>query len=1669
MPPPSMDPAVYAHYERLRQNPDDAEALAALWEHHGNRGEFQQLATLVEQTAARRQDPASAADLYFRAAELWAKNLGRADRAVANYIRAFDRDPGQIAAVEAARQIYTQLGNHRQAVQLLDRQLGVTADPLVRAMLLREGAALHGQLGDPSSQIAWLDEVMQTQGDDWELLREMATALLARAHSPAAQPDDAPRAANLLAQLAQSVGGEHGVAFAETALDAWAGDEAAFAIVAEAYAAQGRGEELIARQVAFVYANPASAYTPSLRRALGEQYLSFGQVDDAIACFEPIADDDPALQRVLVGLYRQAARADDMAAMIAQLAPETEAPQRVLDLKELAEVHGQQGNRAGMLGAMREVLGIDPSDLEALALVEDDLRAQGDYAGLRDVLTEAVRSPECPADQRIPRLREIAQVSLERLDDGEAAYHAWHEVLDTSPDDADALAGLDGLLTRDGKWDELAPILARRAETLGPGSARDDALLRLANLHRDHVVDATAEAHALLTRWRATREEDLVERLTALLRAQGDTAARVEVAAHRAGAATAELAAQRWSELADAHEANNDPDAAIAAWREVERLDPAHPRAWDEVDRLMGVAGHHAARFHALVQRAESHSPGALRASLHARASDAARAMGETQTALAQAEVAVEMSPDDESLARALMDSLEALGERERLLTFVRARAARLTDGADKIELIRRAARVMGQVDPARASAVWEELRDISKRAGSGDDLEAVEAQLGLAELSGDTERVASLLVDAAALAADPEDRRGLLTRRAMMLVNELGRPAEGVAAMLAVARDVGRDHMETWSALEALVTDHPDLPVAIEAVEAQIRLADDEGIQTELASRLVARVEQDEGTASQRIHALEILHRVDAGDLGVVQRLAEMCEAEQRWADAVRYLDELAETEGDDEELSKMVQHIADLAEVQLGDPQKAWSTLLPLVAQGDIASLDHLQALASRHGLHEALVPVLVDLAGRVNDPAVKSSLWREVAARRRDHLGDLAGAFAAMQQCLRASPGSRGDLDAFDALATDPAYAGDIAAVYRGAAEASGDPTEAHDLALRGLAVIERTGAIDGALDFALSSLSRMPADEELLDAAIRLAPGRERDGDLFVALDRRRKIAQGEPERFSVTLRSLSVAGAVLCEGESAFQYLDQALGLAIGRKEPDASRLDEVEAAVRDVDAQHPEMGMVSGLVERYASLGEDASEDNPRVAAVLLRRAGALCERELALPDQAWSLYTRAVSLWPMDLDGADALEALAVESRRVPEVVALYQQVVRDAYDAEVAKLYIGRRAGLLAERLDRVDEAIEAYQKLAELSPRDLRALSALEALLARHQRWNPVLMVLERQLDAGADRAETYRRMARIWDAQLHNNFEAKDHWKKVLRHAADDPEAREALQRLERRAVITDDDLELLDASPSPAPPAPPAAPPPTATVPPAPEASPEPAMSPAPAPVTSLTPAAPVTSLTPAAPIASLFGDPLPDEVSPATSPESSLASFAALIEATGPAEPRPTPTPSAPLMAADIAEPEAQRDPRAVFFEPEPEPESAEMAAAPTTDPPAADAAPPMLVATTSSTPPGMALPSGEHQVAPFLLAPPPSIALPAEAFDELDAADAIEDIEEADLLDAAEAVEGDEVIDPAEPDDVPSLDDLAMQVEAPARPSMPPPLPRLSQPSPDNDAPRGS
>ena len=202
----------------------------------------------------------------------------------------------------------------------------------------------------------------------------------------------------------------------------------------------------------------------------------------------------------------------------------------------------------------------------------------------------------------------------------------------------------------------------------------------------------------------------------------------------------------------------------------------------------------------------------------------------------------------------------------------------------------------------------------------------------------------------------------------------------------------------------------------------------------------------------------------------------------------------------------------------------QRAWEVLLGPVKTGDVACIEMVLELATKHDMHAAVVPILAELSHRVGDRSGRSMLWREVARRKEQFLGDTEGAFEAWVSAAVALVDAE-DLARIDALAPQVKRPQRVADAYKAALDGCGDPTLAHELSMRGLGAIEASGGRVQAFEYALAALAKAPADDEVLDAVVRLVPSSRRHSDLFVAFDRRKKAAQSDATS-SVKTRSPS---------------------------------------------------------------------------------------------------------------------------------------------------------------------------------------------------------------------------------------------------------------------------------------------------------------------------------------------------------------------------------------------------------------------------------------------------------------------------------------------------------------------------------------------------------------
>ena len=409
------------------------------------------------------------------------------------------------------------------------------------------------------------------------------------------------------------------------------GDATLIEAVLEAVPPRERGQSLLDLAAA---AQEPSEVEEILRRAAA--------VDDL-----PDAQQAEVFER-MAELYRKQGRHDDLELHLARGMEQLGLPPtgQARLAAELAALIGARGEPDRAIEVMRRALAETPENESLWA----DLVALARQARDRHTEVEALGQwAERAADdkQRLSVLRDLALL-LEEQGDEEGALERWGVVLELDPDDAHAIAALERKAERQGDYETLVKLLARRS-TLA--SMVDD--VRRIRLRRAAVLEqrlgrpdeACAELEALVT---ATGDNlsvlrvlaDLHERLGAPLRAAALWLRGSAVASAR------DEAADLSRRACEAYLAGGDVEAArrvlegMGAWTRSERLLELGVEVERRRQNPVGLA-------EALDELATASSkPAEERAALLVEAARTSLAAGDAATALSQATRAARIAPE---------------------------------------------------------------------------------------------------------------------------------------------------------------------------------------------------------------------------------------------------------------------------------------------------------------------------------------------------------------------------------------------------------------------------------------------------------------------------------------------------------------------------------------------------------------------------------------------------------------------------------------------------------------------------------------------------------------------------------------------------------------------------------------------------------------------------------------------------------------------------------------------------------------------------------------------------------------------------------------------------------------------------------------------------------------
>ncbi len=550
--------------------------------------------------------------------------LLRFSNAIESLLSKADGPEGARMGIAAAQAALSTFDAPDLALSALGHAYGSDGD-LEEYSRLFDQAALLARSSDAPARVAKLIEL---SGQKWS---GAGTALLELGGRLAGALGDRPAEALLLVRAACKEPEKVELVRRAEARARALGDSTLIEAVLEAVPPRERGQSLL--DLAAAAQEPAEV-EEILRRAAA--------VDDL-----PDAQQAEVFER-MAELYRKQGRHDDLELHLARgmeqlgLAPAGQARLAA----ELSALIGARGDPERAIDVMRRALAETPeneslwADLVALARQARDRHTEVEALGQ---WAERARDEK----QRLSVLRDLALL-LEEQGDEEGALERWSLVLELDPDDAQAIAALERKAERQGDYETLVKLLARRS-TLA--SMVDD--VRRIRLRRAAVLEqrlgrpdeACAELEALVT---ATGDNlsvlrvlaDLHERLGAPLRAAALWLRGSAVASAR------DEAADLSRRACEAYLAGGDVEAArrvlegMGAWTRSERLLELGVEVERRRQNPVGLA-------EALDELATASSkPVEERAALLVEAARASLAAGDSGTALSQATRAARIAPE---------------------------------------------------------------------------------------------------------------------------------------------------------------------------------------------------------------------------------------------------------------------------------------------------------------------------------------------------------------------------------------------------------------------------------------------------------------------------------------------------------------------------------------------------------------------------------------------------------------------------------------------------------------------------------------------------------------------------------------------------------------------------------------------------------------------------------------------------------------------------------------------------------------------------------------------------------------------------------------------------------------------------------------------------------------
>jgi len=1033
------------------------------------------------------------------------------------------------------------------------------------------------------------------------------------------------------------------------------------------------------------------------------------------------------------------------------------------------------------LDAYRSVYDADGENAEAIAALERLYRHTSRFTDLLGIYEKKRDLSTTPEEKKAINY-EIAKLYENEIKDVDRAIDTYVQVLEDEASDAQALASLDVLYGRLGRWEPYVDVLRRRIE-LDVGEAElIDLKFRLGQTLETHLQDANgalenyreilfldpqhegartalekmlegdlrAEAASILESIYEERGDwpKLINALEILSASQGDVEKRVALKRK-----AARISAERI----------NDFKHAFAALASALRDDPALAETRDEIERIAESSGAQRELVALYGELAETITDASLARDYWLRIAGIDDRLGDVDQAAQAYYKVLAIDPADAEALAALEQLFTRTQRWQDLVGVVERRIEQTSDAKERDALYASMAQIYDErlgrpedavaaykkvleLDPGNERAL-KALDDLFTRQKMWSELaENLEAQLALA--ATDDAQLALML----RLAALREREMGMIDVAIEGYRQVLERAPTNAQALAALER-LGTDpnyELTIADLLEPLYRHIGDWQKLVGVHEVQVRRSDDVTRRVELLHQVAQLYEDAAGDLGSAFSTLARALKEEPSNESTQQQLDRVARATGRFTDLAQAFEQLASQIDDPPLASSLYMTSARVQENDLGNVDTAVA-LYRKVLEIDplsLAAAESLERLFRTSERYQELSIILQRKSEIIEEPSDKKDALFQAAAIEEDVLNRPEAAIAVYHKVLEIDSD---DLRAIDALIRrylDLSRWEDLLAVYAKKADLVADVEEKKGIYYQVGAVYERElGDVPRAIDTYTKILELDPDDLQALSRLDVLYEQAQNWTELLSVLTRESEMTSDANEAISFQYRIAELYEKHLDDVPRAVELYREVLqrqpdheptlraleGLKNGDKEPLAASA--VLEPVYEAASDWPKLISVHAVQVRHAG--------DPFQQVDLLHRIARLYEDALGDHASAFDTYARALPLDDANEQTLGNLERLAMAVDRWPQVAQLYDAQLEKFAGGEDKERFVElglRTAQVFEVQLEDVDGAIAHYRRVVDADAENLTGIRALDRLYAQTESWAELAKVLAREAEIG-----------------------------------------------------------------------------------------------------------------------------------------------------------------------------------------------------------------------------------------------------------------------------------------------------------------------------------------